>query len=90
MKIADITKKTFTSQKLHLLFQSFFLIDIGDYHSAVKSLFKLNELFEKNKRFWAHSPFDYLSALNGIIDSCLQLFVPINYQKHAVSLNPWI
>lgn len=61
--------KSFTSQKLHLLFQSFFFTDIGDYRSALKSFYQLNELLEKNEAFLDNPPLDYLSALTGIIDS---------------------
>ena len=65
--------KSFTSQKLHLLFQSFFFTDIGDYRSALKSFYQLNELLEKNEAFLDNPPMDYLSALTGIIDSLRML-----------------
>lgn len=65
--------KSFTSQKLHLLFQSFFFTDIGDYRSALKSFYQLNELLEKNEPFLDNPPLDYLSALIGIIDSLRML-----------------
>jgi hypothetical protein len=65
--------KSFTSQKLHLLFQSFFFTDIGDYHSALKSFYQLNYLLENNETFLDNPPLDYLSALSGIIDSLLML-----------------
>jgi hypothetical protein len=65
--------KSFSTQKLHLLFQSFFFTDIGDYHSAVKSFDKLNELLEKNQSFLDNPPLDYLSALTGIVDSLRML-----------------
>ncbi len=61
--------KSFTSQKLHLLFQSFFFTDIGDYRAALKSFYQLNELLEKNEDFLDNPPQDYLSALQGIIES---------------------
>ena len=65
--------KSFASQKLHLLFQSFFFTDIGDYHSAAKSFYKLNELLENNQAFLDNPPLDYLSSLNGIVDSLRML-----------------
>ena len=65
--------KSFSSQKLHLLFQSFFFTDIGDYQSAVKSFYKLNGLLEENESLLDNPPFDYLSALNGIIDTLRML-----------------
>lgn len=61
--------KSFASQKLHLLFQSFFFTDIGDYSSALKSFYQLNDLMEKNEAFVDNPPLDYLEALVGIIDS---------------------
>jgi hypothetical protein len=64
--------KSFSSQKLHLLFQAYFFTDIGDYKSAVKSFYKLNQLLEDNQALLDNPPFDYLSALNGIMD-CLRM-----------------
>jgi len=65
--------KSFTSQKLHLLFQSFFFTDVGEYQSALKSFFQLNQLLEKNEALLDNPPLDYLSALSGIIDSLRML-----------------
>ncbi|HEY6901847.1 MAG TPA: hypothetical protein VI233_14425 [Puia sp.] len=65
--------KSFISQKLHLLFQSFFFTVVGDYHSALKSFHHLNALLEKNQAFLDHPPLDYLSALTGIIESLYML-----------------
>ncbi|MBS1662195.1 MAG: hypothetical protein JST68_14215 [Bacteroidetes bacterium] len=65
--------KSFVSQKLHLLFQSFFFTVVGDYHSALKSFHHLNALLEKNQAFLDHPPLDYLSALTGIIESLYML-----------------
>lgn len=62
-------KYNFESRKLHLLFQSFFFTDIGDYKSALKTFSELNKLFEQNSILWSHPPLDYLSALDGILDS---------------------
>jgi hypothetical protein len=62
-------KNTLESRKLHLLFQSFFFTDIGDYASALKTFRELNRLFERNVTLWHHPPMDYYSALEGILDS---------------------
>ena len=62
-------KKNFESQKLHLLFQAFFFTNIGDYKSALKSFYVLNNLFEQNTAIWNFPPIDYFSSLDGIIDS---------------------
>ncbi len=60
---------SFAAQKLHLLFQSFFFTNIGEYTSALKTFSSLNQLFEKNLALLDNPPLDYLSALNGILDS---------------------
>lgn len=62
-------KRNFESQKLHLLFQSFFFTDTGDYKSALKTFYSLNRLFEQNTVLWENPPVDYLTALDGILDS---------------------
>jgi hypothetical protein len=62
-------KKNFESQKLHLLFQSFFFTDIGDYKSALKTFYVLNRHFEQNTKMWDFPPLDYFSSLDGILDS---------------------
>lgn len=63
------TKANYESKKLHLLFQSYFFTDIGDYKSAVKTFSELNKLFEQHSHLWNHPPVNYLSALDGILDS---------------------
>jgi hypothetical protein len=62
-------KKNFESQKLHLLFQSYFFTDIGDYKSALKTFYTLNKHFEQNTKMWNFPPLDYFSSLDGILDS---------------------
>ena len=62
-------KKNFESQKLHLLFQSYFFTDIGDYKSALKTFYTLNRHFEQNTKMWDFPPLDYFSSLDGILDS---------------------
>lgn len=62
-------KHSLESLKLHLLFQSFFFTDVGDYKSALKTFHELNRLFEKNAAIWRHPPSEYLSVLDGILDS---------------------
>lgn len=73
MVLVASKSKSFISQKLHLLFQSFFFTVVGDYHSALKSFHQLNALLEKNQEFLDHPPLDYLSALTGIIESLYML-----------------
>ncbi|WP_262250131.1 hypothetical protein [Parapedobacter soli] len=59
----------FEPQKLHLLFQSFFFIHTGEYRSALRIFNELNRLIESNEPMWDYPPYDYLSALDGILDS---------------------
>jgi hypothetical protein len=75
------SKTNFESEKLHLLFQSFFFITIGDYKSSLKSFNELNSLFEKNEPSWNFPPYDYLSTLEGILDSLrtIEYYDEMNY-----------
>lgn len=77
------SKTNFESQKLHLLFQSFFFITIGDYKSSLKSFNELNNLFENNEPSWNFPPYDYLSALEGILDS-LRTIKYFNEMEHFI------
>ncbi|WP_101689519.1 hypothetical protein [Dysgonomonas massiliensis] len=61
--------ENFEIKKLHQLFQSSYLIHIGDYKSALRSYYELNDLFEKNSSFWANPPIYYTSVLEGILRS---------------------
>jgi len=67
--ITGRNKNNYESKKLHLLFQSFFFMDCGDYKSALKTFHELNKLFEQNTDLWNSPPDDYLSSLEGIMDS---------------------
>lgn len=84
--LSSKSKSSFAAQKLHLLFQSFFFIDIGDYQSALKTFFALNKLFELNLGLLDTPPLDYLSALNGIVDSLhmLQRFADIDFYSEKI------
>lgn len=62
-------KNNMESRKLHLLFQSFFFTNAGDYKSALKTFYELNRLFEKNNILLKNPPIDYFSSLDGILDS---------------------
>ncbi len=61
--------ETFESYKTHLLFQSHYFITISDYKPALKSFYELNELLEEHNYLWVDSPLDYLSTMEGILDS---------------------
>ncbi|QNL49041.1 hypothetical protein H8S90_20170 [Olivibacter sp. SDN3] len=63
------SQQQFETQKLHMLFQSFFFIHTGEYQSALTVFKELNTLFDTNRKIWDFPPYDYLSALDGILDS---------------------
>ncbi len=67
MSLTASSKNSFNARKLHLLFQSNFLMNIGDQESASQSLHELNTLFENNPQFWENPPFYYVSVLEGIL-----------------------
>ncbi len=62
-------ESNFEIKKNHQLFQSNYLMGVGDFKSALQTLKELNELFEKNPRFWANPPIYYVSVLEGILNS---------------------
>lgn len=86
--VAGRVKKNFESQKLHLLFQSFFFIDIGDYKSALKAFYILDKLFEQNVTIWNYPPLDYFSSLDGILDSlrAIGFYTEMDYYINKLEL----
>ncbi|GAA4779912.1 hypothetical protein GCM10023231_03430 [Olivibacter ginsenosidimutans] len=60
---------TFEQQKLHLLFQSFYFMQSNEYKLALNVFKQLNQLFEANENHWDFPPYDYLMALEGILDN---------------------
>lgn len=69
MSLSASSKESFEARKLHQLFQSHYLMSIGDGKSAYRSFQELNKLFESNPQFWANPPFYYVSVLQGILDN---------------------
>jgi len=59
----------FESKKMHLLFQAHYFIIVSNYESAIKTFYELNQLFTEHSFLWKESPLDYLSAMEGILDS---------------------
>lgn len=72
---------TFESQKIHLLFQSYYFITINDHKSALKTFYELNRLLETNQHLWIERPIDYLSTIEGILDSLISIkqYKEVNY-----------
>jgi len=60
-----------TSQikKTHKLFQSYYLLSVGDYNSAINSFGELMNLLDSNSQLWNNSPVDYLLTTEGILKS---------------------
>ncbi|MBO9593435.1 MAG: hypothetical protein J7599_11050 [Niabella sp.] len=67
--INNRVKQNPESQKLHLLFQSFYFSHTGNYNAALKTFYLLNGLFEKNKIPLQHPPLDYYDTLNGLLEN---------------------
>ncbi|MEI6061578.1 MAG: hypothetical protein WCR72_12775 [Bacteroidota bacterium] len=67
--VASLNVDNFEISKLHQLFQSNYLISVGDYKSALNSYIELNNLFEANKHLWSTPPVYYLHTLEGVLES---------------------
>ena len=67
--VASQNQDSFEISKLHQLFQSNYLISVGDYNSALNSYIELNTLFEANKHLWSNPPIYYLYTLEGVLES---------------------
>lgn len=61
--------ENFEIQKNHKLFQSYYLINVGDYKSALNSFYELNNTFEINRHLLSNPPIYYLSTIEGILES---------------------
>ncbi|MDR1973114.1 MAG: hypothetical protein LBQ31_00375 [Bacteroidales bacterium] len=59
----------FEIEKNHKLFQSNYLMNAGDYKSALNSLYELNDIFEKNMHLLSNPPIYYLSTIEGVLES---------------------
>lgn len=67
--VASQNLDNFEISKLHQLFQSNYLISVGDYKSALNSYIELNNLFEANKHLWSDPPVYYMETLEGVLES---------------------
>ncbi len=67
--VSSLNIESFEISKLHQLFQSNYLISVGDYKSALNSYIELNNLFEANKHLWDDPPVYYLHTLEGVLES---------------------
>ncbi len=78
--VASQNLDNFEISKLHQLFQSNYLISVGDYKSALNSYIELNNLFEANKHLWSNPPVYYLHTLEGVLESLRSIH---NYEGMA-------
>lgn len=60
-------------EKLHLLFQSTFYLETGNYVSAVRNYKQLIVLFTENSHLKQNPPIYYLNALEGVLESLLAM-----------------
>ncbi|MDR1552745.1 MAG: hypothetical protein LBS69_04695 [Prevotellaceae bacterium] len=67
--VANNSYKGFETQKLHLLFQSTYYLDSGNYKMAIRFYRTLIDLFEENKHMILNPPIYYLQAITGILNS---------------------
>ncbi len=58
---------SFESDKLHLLFQSAYFLMTDSPEQSLQILYKLNNIFQKNKPLWTDNPVHYIYLLHGII-----------------------
>lgn len=78
--VASLNLDNFEISKLHQLFQSNYLISVGDYKSALNSYIELHNLFEANKHLWSNPPVYYMHTLEGILESLRSIH---NYEGMA-------
>lgn len=71
----------FEIQKTHKLFQSNYLISVGDYKSALHSFYELNIIFEQNKHLLSNPPIYYLMTIEGVLESLrtIKNYAEMNY-----------
>lgn len=82
--VASQNQESFEISKLHQLFQSNYLISVGDYKSALYSYIELNNLFEANKHLWSNPPIYYLHTLEGVLESLRGIY---NYEGMSYFIN---
>jgi len=82
--VASQNLDSFEISKLHQLFQSNYLISVGDYQSALNSYIELNNLFEANKHLWSNPPVYYLHTLEGVLESLRSIH---NYEGMTYFIN---
>ncbi|MDR0754923.1 MAG: hypothetical protein LBF04_06000 [Prevotellaceae bacterium] len=67
--VANNSYKGFETQRLHLLFQSMYYLDSGNYKMAIRFYRTLIDMFEENRHMILNPPIYYLQAITGILNS---------------------
>jgi hypothetical protein len=67
--VASSGFNNFEIEKNHKLFQSNYLMNVGDYKSALNSFYELNNTFEKNMHLLSNPPMYYLVTIEGVLES---------------------
>lgn len=67
--VASSNFESFEVEKLHQLFQSYYLLSVGDFKSSQRSFYELIGLFEANKHLWSNPPIYFLLTIEGVLDS---------------------
>lgn len=67
--VSSSSFENFEIQKNHKLFQSNYLINVGDYKSALNSYYELNNIFEQNMHLLSNPPMYYLNTIEGVLES---------------------
>lgn len=75
----------FEIEKTHKLFQSNYLIAVGDYKSALHSFYELSAIFEQNKHLLSNPPIYYLDTIEGVLES-LRIIKNYDAMPHFVGL----
>ncbi|MDD4514025.1 hypothetical protein [Massilibacteroides sp.] len=67
--IGNSSYQGFEAEKLHLLFQSSYYLNSGNYKLAIRYYKEIIDLFGKNEQLIQNPPIYYLSAIQGVLDS---------------------
>ena len=82
--IANSSCRSFEANKLHLLFQATYYLNVGNYKLAIQYYQELIGLFNENQHLILNPPIYYLSAIQGVLDS---LYVAGLYRETSFFLS---
>lgn len=72
---------TFTTQQLHLHFQSIYFRMTSDWENCLRSFHALDELFQNNPAEWMAKPTQYIRFLQDVLETlrCFEAFEEMDY-----------